>query len=59
MLERPFIVYADTECSLIKTDDPNKVARHVVNSACFYFVCTYDHSKTECGIMLEKIAYMR
>lgn len=21
------------------------MARHVVNSACFYFVCTYDHSK--------------
>ena len=45
MLERPYIVYADTECSLIPTNDANTVAKHVVNSACFYVVCTYDHTK--------------
>ena len=44
MLERPYIVYADTECSLIPTKNINKVASHVVNSDCFYFKCTYDHT---------------
>ena len=44
-LERPFIVYADTECTLEKTTDKHKVQKHVVNSCCFYFVCTYDSSK--------------
>ena len=45
MLERPYIVYADTECSLIPTNNANKVAKHVVNSDCFYLVCTSDHTK--------------
>ena len=44
-LERPFIVYADTECTLVKTNDPNKIHEHVVNSCCFQFVCSYDSSK--------------
>ena len=46
-LERPFIVYADTECSLIKNNDDKKIHKHVVNSCCFYFVCTYDSSKNK------------
>ena len=52
-LERPFIVYADTECTLEKVfdrtgkPDKNKMHRHVVNSCCYYFVCTYDSSKNK------------
>ena len=44
-LERPWIVYGDTECSLCPTGDKNKIDRHEPNSACFYLVCTYDNSK--------------
>ena len=36
-LERPWIVYADTECSLCPTGDKNKIDRHEPNSACFLF----------------------
>ena len=47
-LQRPYIVYADFECSIIPNkDDDNKVAKHVANSAMFYFVCTYDNSKNK------------
>ena len=45
-LERPFIVYADTECTLEKVyGDKNKMHKHVVSSCCYYFVCSYDSSK--------------
>jgi hypothetical protein len=46
-LERPYLVYADFECSLCETDgtDETKVAVHKPNSACFYFVCTHDSSQ--------------
>jgi hypothetical protein len=44
-LERPYVVYADTECSLCQTCDDSKIAKHEPNSACFYLVCTYDNSK--------------
>ena len=43
MLERPYIDYADNECSRIPTNDANNVAKHVATSACFYFVNTCDH----------------
>ena len=46
-LKRPFIVYADTECTLVKNNDPNKIHKHVVNSCCFYFVCTFDSSRNK------------
>ena len=46
-LERPFIVYADTECTLVKNNDPNKIHKHVVNSCCFYFVCTFANSRNK------------
>jgi hypothetical protein len=47
-LERPFIVHADTECTLEKVyGDKNKMHKHVVNSCCYYFVCTYDSSKNK------------
>jgi len=52
-MERPYIVYADMESTLVKYDDRNKTDttekthHHVVNSCCFYFVCTFDHSKNK------------
>ena len=49
MLERPYITYADFECSQCEEVDEhgNTRTKHVPNSACFYFVCTYDHSKSK------------
>ena len=47
MLERPFIVYADFECSLVPTDMVDKIAVHEPNSACAYFVCTFDSSRNK------------
>ena len=47
MLERPFIVYCDFECSLIQTDMSDKIALHAPNSAAAYFVCTFDHSRNQ------------
>ena len=47
MLERPFIVYCDFECSLIPTEMSDKIALHTPNSAAAYFVCTFDHSRNQ------------
>ena len=47
MLERPFIVTCDFECSLIKTEMSDKIARHEPNSAAAYFVCTFDSSRNK------------
>jgi len=47
MLERPFIVYADFEASLIPTEMSDKIACHEPNSACAYFVCTFDNSRNK------------
>jgi hypothetical protein len=47
MLERPFIVYCDFECSLIPTDMSDKIAKHEPNSAAAYFVCTFDSSRNQ------------
>ena len=44
-LVRPFMIYADFESTLFKTDDPNKIAEHVPNSVGFAFVCTFDPSR--------------
>ena len=46
-LERPFMFYADTESTLKKTADDKKIHEHIVNSCCFYFVCTFDSSRNE------------
>ena len=46
-LERPFIVYADMESTLIKTDHQNNIHDHVPNSCCFKFVCTYDSTQNK------------
>ena len=44
-LERPFIVYDDTESTLVKTDHKHNIHEHVPNSCCFCFVCTYDSTQ--------------
>ena len=46
-LIRPFMFYADTETTLTKTDDNQKIHEHIINSCCFYFVCTFDSSRNE------------
>ena len=35
-MERPFMVYADWECSLCKTHEEGKTHRHKANSCGFY-----------------------
>ncbi len=47
MLERPFIVYCDDECSLIPTVMSDKIAKHEPNSAAAYFVCTFDNARNQ------------
>ena len=47
MLERPFIVYCDFECSLIPTVMSDKIAKHEPNSAAAYFVCTFDNARNQ------------
>ena len=41
-IERPYIVYADCECSLIPTNGKYNIAEHVPNYACFFLVCSCD-----------------
>ena len=49
MIERPYIVYADCECSLIPTNEKYNIAKHVPNSACFFLVCSYDATQNVSG----------
>ena len=48
-LARPFIVYADCEATLRKLSrvkgNTEFLNQHVVNSCCYYFVCTFDSSR--------------
>ena len=46
-LRRPFIVYADCECTLQATNDPHLLHKHVVDSCCYYFVCDFDNTKNK------------
>ena len=46
-LERPYIVYADMESTLIPTDHKNNIHDHFPNSCCFKFVCTYDSTQNK------------
>ncbi|NDB82316.1 MAG: hypothetical protein EB127_06190, partial [Alphaproteobacteria bacterium] len=46
-LVRPFIIYADTESTLVPTGDQNKIQKHEINSCCCYFVCTFDSSRNK------------
>ena len=41
LLERPYVVYADFECSLIPSDEPGILHKHEPNSAAYYFVDTF------------------
>ena len=41
------MIYADWECSLIKTREEGKTHRHVANSCGFYFLCTFDSSRNK------------
>ncbi len=43
-MERPFMVYADWECSLLKTHDEGKTHRHKANSIGFQFL-TFDDTR--------------
>jgi hypothetical protein len=48
MLTRPFIVYADFEASLVKTQSTDgKSHRHAPNSVGIHLVCTYDETRNE------------
>ena len=40
----PYIVYADAEATLVNTNDPRKMHKHVINLCCLYLVCTFDSS---------------
>ena len=52
-LERPFVVYMDCEASLIPMeirDNEQNIKllnKHVINSCCFYFVCSFDSSRNK------------
>ena len=48
-LERPFIIYCDCEATLQKMnkmigkkEQTELINKHLVNSCCYYFVCTFD-----------------
>jgi hypothetical protein len=47
LLERPFMVYADFESSLIRTGESKNIHMHKANSACCYVVCTFDSSRNQ------------
>ena len=44
VLERPFMVYADFESSLIPRGESQTIHTHKSNSACCYCVCIFDSS---------------
>jgi hypothetical protein len=46
-LERPFALYADVECSLMKTGHNEKMHKHKPNTCSFLFECTFDNSRNE------------
>ena len=46
-MEIPLMVYADWECSLLKTHEEGKTHRHKANSCGFYFLCTFDDSRNK------------
>ena len=46
-LERPYVVYADCESTLLIESRADLLHKHVANSCCYYFVCTYDSRKNK------------
>ena len=44
-MKDPFVVVFDCESTLVKTGDKHKIHKHVVNSCCYHFTCTFDNSR--------------
>ena len=42
---RPFVVYADMECTLRANNDTKKICYHKPNTCAYRFVCTFDESR--------------
>ena len=45
-LRCPYIMYADTECSLAPTGLKHKTRKYIPNAPCFYIVCDHDPSQS-------------
>ena len=54
-LERPCIVYADFECTSVKTDKPGELRTPEQNSATYLRVCTVDSSRKYQWISEERL----
>ena len=46
-IRRPYIVFADFECKLVKTGLDSNIHRHEPIVACFYVVCDHDSSQNK------------
>jgi hypothetical protein len=44
---RPYVIYADSECTNVKSNDKNKVSMHMVNSVRAYLVCEHDETQNK------------
>jgi hypothetical protein len=44
---RPYVIYADAECTNVKSNDKNKVSTHMVNSVRAYLVCEHDETQNK------------
>ena len=44
---RPYIIYADSECTNVKSTDKNKVSTRMVNSVRAYLVCEHDETQNK------------
>ena len=44
---RPYIIYADTECTNVESNDKNNVSTHMVNSVMAYLVCEHDEIQNQ------------
>ena len=42
---RPFVVYADMECTLRANNDTKKICYHKPKTCAYRFVCTFDESR--------------
>lgn len=45
MIERPFLVHWDSEATLVKTNDEHKIHKHIGNSCCYHFTCSFDSKR--------------
>ena len=46
-ITRPYVIYADSECTNVKSNDKNKVSAHMVNSVRAYLVCEHDETQNK------------